>query len=459
MTSHDSAPSPGAAAPPPSPPPVAADPPAAAEPSAPEPVRRRPHAIAAGSSVILWSLLSWTWGITSLVLVVTGFASLPALGSGLLLLIPWILLMRLAAVVERRRASAVHGIRVTVPARRRSQRTGIAGALHNLWLDLSSLSFWGAALHHHLTMLSALVVGSVALVALWTSWTAVDIFVRAGSVTIGRVHLDDGLLVVGAVCLLIAVGVIALGAILDRVLARAFLSRSEQELKEQVAELDQRRQGAVDAAAQERLRIERDLHDGVQPRLVALAMTLGIAKSKIATDPERAAELVGEAHSEAKGVITDLRQLARGIHPAVLTDRGLDPALSALAARSPIAVDLHTDLPQRMGRETEGVAYFVVSEALTNVAKHSGASRAAVQVRQQVSGLEILISDNGRGGAAVHRGGLATGQRTGLAGLTDRVRAAGGRLELSSPPGGGTSLHVVLPMPAPAPAPLKEEIR
>ena len=127
---------------------------------------------------------------------------------------------------------------------------------------------------------------------------------------------------------------LALGALADRGLARGLVSGSEDDLRVQVAELAERRQGAVDAAAQERLRIERDLHDGVQPRLVNLAMTLGIAKNTVRTDPERAEQLVGEAHAEAKSVMTDLRQLARGIHPAVLTDRGLDAALSALVARS-----------------------------------------------------------------------------------------------------------------------------
>jgi signal transduction histidine kinase len=212
-----------------------------------------------------------------------------------------------------------------------------------------------------------------------------------------------------------------------------------------VADLAERRQGAVDAAAQERLRIERDLHDGVQPRLVNLAMTLGMARTAISTDPERAERLVGEAHAEAKAVMTDLRQLARGIHPAVLTDRGLDAALSALAARSRIPVDLDVSLlgPAHAGldREREGVAYFVVAEALTNIAKHAGAATVAVTVRQDPQSLRVRIEDDGRGGARVHRDGMSTG----LAGLTDRVRAAGGVLEIRSPLDGGTVLEAVLP--------------
>ncbi|MGO2311533.1 MAG: sensor histidine kinase, partial [Brachybacterium tyrofermentans] len=203
-------------------------------------------------------------------------------------------------------------------------------------------------------------------------------------------------------------------------------------------------------------RIERDLHDGVQPRLVSLAMTLGMAKLAIRTDPDRAADLVGQAHAESKAVMTDLRQLARGIHPAVLTDRGLDAALSALAARSRIPVELEVELAgagaPRLDREREAVAYFVVSEALTNVAKHSGASRVGVRVVQTSTSLHVRIEDDGRGGATVRRDGFSTG----LAGLTDRVRATGGRLEVTSPAEGGTVLDARLPLHSSAVSDLRE---
>lgn len=234
-----------------------------------------------------------------------------------------------------------------------------------------------------------------------------------------------------------------LGALADKGLARAMISGSEADLREQVVELTQRRQGAVDAAAQERARIERDLHDGVQPRLVAMAMTLGMAKSTIATDPERAVEMVDHAHQEAKAIMTDLRQLARGIHPAVLEDRGLDAALSALAARSPVPVELTTDLRTPLGREREAVAYFVVAEALTNIAKHASASRASVELTESGGTVQVRIEDDGRGGARVHRDGVSTG----LAGLTDRVRATGGRLDVTEAPHGtGTMLTALIPL-------------
>jgi len=191
----------------------------------------------------------------------------------------------------------------------------------------------------------------------------------------------------------------------------------------------------VAAADAERRRIERDLHDGAQQRLVALAMTLGRAKAT--DDPVLAKNLVGEAHGEAKEALVELRNLARGIHPAVLTDRGLDAAVSALAARCPIPVAVDVDLPHRASAHSEAIAYFVVAEALTNVAKHAQATRAWLTVEYLGDRLVVEVLDNGRGGA------LATG--IGISGLRDRVRAVDGDLHLSSPPGGGTTLRVELP--------------
>ncbi|GAB4096475.1 histidine kinase [Brachybacterium horti] len=409
--------------------------------SAPRRARVTPASLA---SVVIGGMLLLTWFWISLTLLLTGIGSLPALGSGFLLLVPWVLAMRAAVIVERRRAVAVHGLEVIVPARRRSARTGFAGWLHGLWLDVCSGWFWKGVLHHHLAMLVAGVFALLSLVALFVSWVAVDVAVRHGALTLGTVELPRwGLAGIGAAALVVSLLMLVLGALSDRGLARAMISGSEEDLRGQVAELAVRRQGAVDAAAQERLRIERDLHDGVQPRLVALGMTLGMARQSIRTDPDRAEELVTRAHSETKAVITDLRQLARGIHPAVLTDRGLDAALSALAARSAVPVDLQVDLPRPLDREREAVAYFVVAEALTNITKHAGARRASVTLTQTEDSLRVRIEDDGRGGARVHRDGRSTG----LAGLTDRVRATGGLLEVASPEGGGTVLLAVVPLP------------
>src|SRR5262245_48230902 len=161
--------------------------------------------------------------------------------------------------------------------------------------------------------------------------------------------------------------------------------------------LTESRAATVDLAAEDRRRIERDLHDGVQQRLVSLAMDLGRAKEKLDTDPGRAKELVDEAHEDAKRASTEVRDLARGIHPAVLTDRGLDAALSALAARSSVPVEISVEVAERPPASAEAAAYFVVSEALANVAKHAKATRASVTVRRSGERLTVQVQDDGVG--------------------------------------------------------------
>jgi signal transduction histidine kinase len=219
-------------------------------------------------------------------------------------------------------------------------------------------------------------------------------------------------------------------------MARLLLEPSDRErLTARVDTLEQTRAGMVAAADAERRRIERDLHDGAQQRLVALAMTLGRAKAT--EDPDAARDLLDEAHRESKEALVELRNLARGIHPAVLTDRGLDAAVSALAARSPVPVAVEVDLPRRAAPTVEAIAYFVVAEALTNIAKHSQATRARLEVKIAGDELSVEVCDNGRGGA--DSGG------SGLTGLRDRVRAVDGILMVVSPPGEGTTLRVELP--------------
>jgi signal transduction histidine kinase len=197
------------------------------------------------------------------------------------------------------------------------------------------------------------------------------------------------------------------------------------------------RDQGLDAAEYERRQIERNLHDGAQQRLVALAMGLGMAKEKLDADPEAARQLVDEAHEHAKQAIVELRDLARGISPAVLTDRGLDAALSALAAQSPVPVDVSCRLGDRLPAPVESTAYFVVAEALANVAKHSQASRASVTVLRDGDQLVVEIRDDGVGGADVDGNGLA--------GLTSRVGAVGGTLTVDSAVGGPTSISAEMP--------------
>jgi signal transduction histidine kinase len=227
-------------------------------------------------------------------------------------------------------------------------------------------------------------------------------------------------------------------------MARNLLGGSRvAELEERLGVTTARRDAAVDAAEAERRRIERDLHDGAQQRLVALAMSLGMAKEKFDTEPAAARALLDEAHGEAKAAMTELRNIARGIHPAVLSDRGLDAALSGLVARTSVPVALTVSLVTpggggRLPEAIEGAAYYVVAEALTNVTKHSEATRAAVQLVRQGDRLVIDVTDDGTGGAVIRTGG-------GLAGLRDRVTSLGGFLHVSSPTGGPTSLLVELP--------------
>jgi len=220
-------------------------------------------------------------------------------------------------------------------------------------------------------------------------------------------------------------------------IARAVLAPREAELGRQVVELTRSRKRLVDAFEVERRRIERDLHDGAQQRLVALNMTLGLARLD-ASPGSAVAVRLEEAHGQAKQVLEELRELIRGVHPQILTDRGLAAAIDEIASRSPVPVDVDIVLPGRLAPAAEATAYFVVSEALTNVARHSGAARARVHGRTGADQLIVEVRDDGRGGAHPADG-------SGLSGLADRVAAVGGKLILSSPPGGPTLIRVELP--------------
>ncbi len=222
-------------------------------------------------------------------------------------------------------------------------------------------------------------------------------------------------------------------------LAAGLLGPSERAaLTTRIDELRARREQLFDVVEAERRRIERDLHDGAQQRLVALAMNLGMAKEKFDKDPAAARALMEEAHQDAKLAMVELRNLARGIHPAVLSDRGLDAALSSLAGRAPVPVAVTVHVPDWPPAAVETTAYFVVAEALTNIARHSGASRAAVTVARRNGHLTVEVTDDGIGGADTSRG-------TGLAGLADRVQSVDGTLRIESPAGGPTILTVELP--------------
>ncbi|WP_329197424.1 MULTISPECIES: sensor histidine kinase [unclassified Streptomyces] len=222
----------------------------------------------------------------------------------------------------------------------------------------------------------------------------------------------------------------------DRVLVTSLLGPSR--LDSRVSELESDRGAVVDTAAADLRRIERDLHDGAQARLAALAMDLGLAKEKLAEDPRSAARMVDEAHGEVKIALQELRDLARGIHPAVLTDRGLDAALSSVAARCAVPVKVAVELPERPSASVEGIAYFTVSELLRNISKHARARSASVDVWRSGDRLLLQVSDDGRGGADARAG-------TGLAGLAGRLDAVDGALAVDSPAGGGTTVTAEVP--------------
>jgi signal transduction histidine kinase len=258
-------------------------------------------------------------------------------------------------------------------------------------------------------------------------------------------RLGEVVLSPGGVALWFAIGIVFVfagaqilraAAAIDAGLALALLGPSR--LSSEVARLSQARALAVQAAESERRRIERDLHDGFQPRLVSLAAQLGLAIARFDRDAAAARPLLGQAHEEAKTALADLRGVIRGIHPPVLDEHGLDAALSGLVAGCPVPVQVDLSLPGRPDPTREAIAYFIAAEAITNITRHSGAHKATVAITQAFGSLTILVEDDGRGGAMPRPGG-------GLAGLAARVTAVEGKLTITSPPGGPTRVEAVLP--------------
>lgn len=251
---------------------------------------------------------------------------------------------------------------------------------------------------------------------------------RDGYVVAAIVH-DDSLAAADAETVRAAGGAVALALENERL---------DAELRANIAELEASRARIIEAGDAARRRIERDLHDGAQQRLVALALTLRMARGRIASDPDAATDLLDRAGAELDQALAELRELARGIHPAVLTDRGLTPALEALAGRAPIPVELTSDVGSRLPPPVEAAAYYVAAEALTNVARYARATHATVAVTRRGAVARIEVRDDGVGGADPTSG-------SGLRGLADRVAALDGRLHVASPPGGGTIVSAEIP--------------
>jgi len=221
-------------------------------------------------------------------------------------------------------------------------------------------------------------------------------------------------------------------------LLRSQISHLDAELRESMEELRASRARIVEAGDAARRKLERDLHDGAQSRLVALALLLRAARSRAGEDPELG-ELLNRAQEELQTSLGELRELARGIHPAVLTERGLEPALQALVSRAPVPVSVEAAVESRLPPPVESAAYFVVSEGLANVAKYARATHASVAVRRQNGHVTVDVADDGVGGADAAQG-------SGLRGLADRVAALDGTLSLESPEGGGTRLQAKIPL-------------
>jgi len=419
----------------------------------------QPRSVAVRPS--LWS--RWLWGclaVAQLVLdlvlavpyllvvslLVIGAALVPVLFVGVPILALALLLAMALGPFERARLQAFTG--AVVAPRRPRPRSASAGRWQ-LWLRDSRP--WRAALHLLAISLWGMLAGTITVVLAAVALALVteplyQAALPGGMVTMPwnrQIEANWGFALLG-LFMVTVVPLVAHDAVrLDVLLVRSQLgegrSAEVERLEARVETLTHSREATVDSVEGERRRIERDLHDGPQQRLVAIAMDLGMARAKLDVDPDGARELIDKAHQASKDAVTELRQVARGIHPPVLTDRGLDAALSALAARSAVPVTVRVDLPRRPTPTTEAIAYFCVSEALTNVAKHAGASQVTVDVGLAEGNLVAVVADDGCGGADPDLG-------TGLSGLRQRAAAVDGVVDLESPPGGGTRLTVRLPM-------------
>jgi signal transduction histidine kinase len=341
--------------------------------------------------------------------------------------------------MQRHRFWSLLGIEILKPPT-------VHGSLrHRLVSGLRSEATW-RQLGYHLVVGPAIAAGGMLTLAIWAAGAGLASiygWARLFPSFAGVGSLGDKPRTLATVCgillLLVAPAVAAAVAWLDSRAGRALLGPSRAaDLERKVESLAESRAGVVDAADAERRRIERDLHDGAQQRLVSLAMNLGLARATLTDLPEPVMQVIADAHEEAKAALAELRNLVRGLHPAVLEDRGLDAALSGIAARAPLPVRVDVAVPERASPTIEAVAYFVVSECLTNIARHSGATQAGIDVKRTGDTLVIQVTDNGVGGADPAGG-------TGLASLARRAKSVDGSLQIESPAGGPTVIAVELP--------------
>ncbi|TDD89126.1 sensor histidine kinase [Actinomadura darangshiensis] len=418
------------------------------------------HPLAMLKSSLTWRSalylgVSMAFGLGWFVVLVVGLAlsaGLLIIWVGLPLLVLLMIAWRFGAMLERQLVRAAFGVRVPNPYRTPPQGRNPFARLKGMagdpatWKDLGylavffpvtlvefvvSVTAWGAA--GSLVFLPAVVAvnGGAEVNAGYVSYWAGNPVEALPISLIGLVFAVIAMYVTRAM----AIGHSAWAALM---LGPSPAQTENAALRKRTEHLQASRARGVDAAEFERRRIERDLHDGAQQRLLAVAMDIGRARAKLNDDPEGARALIEQAHSGTKEAISELRDLARGIYPAILTDRGLDPALSGLAGRAPVPVEVSVDLPERPPAAVESIAYFIVAESLANIAKYARATSASVRVVREDRWVVVEVIDNGMGGAVARPDG-------GLSGLADRAATIDGMLIVDSPAGGPTIIRADLP--------------
>ncbi|MEU8328478.1 sensor domain-containing protein [Micromonospora sp. NPDC048839] len=391
-----------------------------------------------------------TGGATALVAAVSIGALVGALGLilvliGLTLLAPAVRFLGWLAGLERRRAQRLlHALTGADPRepeptpvdRLRGAVGDVATYRHMAWLAAHAVV--GVPLTAGVLLLWVVALGGLIVPLTW--WVApveAPLTFVVPITSWGDALLVPPLLTLAALTLLRS-AVPAFSVAYARAARTALAPSSRRQLERRVSELTVTRAGALDAHAAELRRIERDLHDGTQARLVAIAIHLGVAQSQRAADPALADQLIDRARTNVEAALTELRAVVRGIYPPILADRGLPGAVHALAADCPVPLTVRVTPLQRLPAALESAAYFVVAEALANIARHSRATGGDLRVEHRSGQLVVNVSDDGVGGARTSTG-------TGLTGIRRRVAALDGRVELSSPVGGPTVLRVELP--------------
>lgn len=394
-------------------------------------------------------LIDLPLGIAWFTIIVTGIALgvglIPLMFIGVLVLLLTLQFVRVVSAIERARAKALVDADIANPFMPMSE---IKGWWPRIKAVLGDAALWKGVAYCVLALPVGIITFTVA-VTFWSIalggvtapiWATIEAMVGANDPHgWAYVGITAASFVAGLIFLVATPWVVHGLAVMDRGLIRELLGADRNaQLQRRVTQLEVSKTASLDVAEAERTRIERDLHDGVQPRLVVAAMDLGLAREKASgSDPEVVA-LIERAQDETKQAIAELRELVRGIHPAVLTDRGLDAALSSLAARCPVPVTVQVNLDERPPTPVESAAYFIVAESLTNIAKHSDAKHARVNVNRDDRTLRVEITDDGNGGARTEPGG-------GLSGLADRVRSLEGTFRVASPVGGPTTILAELP--------------